>query len=123
MVRIPNWWLSVGVDEAIRLQDLFAEVMAELPMAQVELAEKVDVDPSTVIRWAKGRTTPRLETMLRVVEEVHAHLEPLLRRATVVEKALRHVIAAEKTANAAGRSSAGWKEAPALKKLLKGMEK
>ena len=123
-VRIPGWWLSVGSDTAFRVQDVFTKVMAELPMSHAELAGRLKkMSPSTVTRWANGKTTPEPETMLRAVEEARADLERKLEQASLAQKALKHLVAAEEAANAAGRSSAGWKEAPAIEALLDGLEK
>ena len=122
-VRIPGWWLSVGSDTAIRIQDVFTKVMAELPMSHAELATRLEnLSPSTVTRWANGKTAPEPETMLRAVEEARADLERKLGQASVAQKALVHLVAAEEAANAAGSSSAGWKEAPAIEALLDGLE-
>ncbi len=122
--RIPTWWLVVGSDTAIRIQDVFSKVMAELPMSHAELATRLkELSPSTVTRWANGQTTPEPEMMLRAVEEARADLERKLEQASLAQKALKHLVAAEEAANAAGRSSAGWKEAPAIEALLDGLEK
>ena len=116
--RIPSWWLVVGADTAFRLQELFAQVMAELPMSDTELARRLDLNHSTVARWAKGQTTPSPEKMLKAVEEVRAHLDRLLERASGAQKALRILVAAEEEANTAGRSTAGRREAARINKLL-----
>ncbi len=121
-VRIPGWWLSVGPDTAFRIQEVFTKVMAELPMSHAELATRLKkMSPSTVTRWANGKTTPEPEMMLRAVEEARADLERKLEQASLAQKALTHLVAAEEAANTAGRSSAGWKEAPAIDALLEGV--
>ena len=79
------------------------------------------MSPSTVTRWANGKTTPEPEMMLRAVEEARADLERKLEQASLAQKALKHLVAAEEAANTAGHSSAGWKEAPAIDALLEGV--
>lgn len=95
--RIPSWWVLVGAETAEQIEHLFEDVMADLPMSHRELAEHedLDVDPSTVTRWAKGETTPRPETMLAAVAIVRERLAELLNRASVAEDALEHLVAAE----------------------------
>ena len=117
-ISIPSWWLSVGPDTAFRLEDLFAAVMAELPMPQKELATKLDVTPVTLWRWAERKTTPQPETMLKAVKQVRDELHEQLDRASIAVEAFQHLVAAEEAADAAGRSVAGWPEAAPIGELL-----
>lgn len=98
--RVPTWWVDLGADRAQRLERLFADVMADLPMTQDELAKKVGKDQSSVARWATGRM-PRPKTMLKAVkvvreyaEQLRADAERIAKRATVAEQALRRLVTA-----------------------------
>lgn len=115
-VRFPSWWLAVGPDLAVRLEDLFAQVIKDLPMPQAELAEKLQVDQSTVARWAKGKSPP-VETMAKAMEEVWEYLQPRFRRAEVAREAFQHLAAATVAEDADG-FGAGKDEVAQLKKAL-----
>lgn len=93
--RIPAWWVLVGAETATRMEDLFARVLADIPLSHKELADHMNVNPSTVTRWANGKTTPPPGKMLEAVRAVREHLQPLLDRATFAEEALGHLVAAE----------------------------
>ena len=116
-VSIPAWHLVVGAETVPVVQDLFAGVIMDLQMTQTERAEKLEVDPATMWRWARGGSTPLPAKMLEAVELVRSDLEQLLDRASTTRTALRHLVAAEK-AEAEGGFGAGREEVAALKKLL-----
>lgn len=123
-VRIPKWRVIVGTETANKLSDLFAQVMADLPMSQADLAGRIEVDQSTVARWVKGakkRREPGLERMREAVDEVWAALQPICHRASVAQEALRHVVAAEKATEEDGLG-AGKEEVEALVELLEELE-
>lgn len=89
--RVPSWWVDLDPSSAQRLEDLFADVMAHLPVPKADLAEELSTSSVTLWRWAEGKTTPSPERMLEAVGAVRAHLESQLLRATVAEEALQQL--------------------------------
>ena len=73
--------------------ELFAAVVAGAPPG-IELEKKFDVEPSTVWRWAKGKSAPPLAEMREVVSTVRERLTELLEQATTAEDVLRLVTVA-----------------------------
>lgn len=121
MARIPSWWLAVGADNAERLEELFVQVMQDLPMSQAQLAGRIGVDQSTVARWARGRTTPPPGVMLQAVREVRDYLKPQFERASVASNAFQHLLSLAEDEQAKGMQ-AGQEEVEAIKDLLESLE-
>lgn len=121
-VSIPYWFLAVGTERHIQIEKLFAEVIAGSPIPGSELAKRFDVKPPTVWRWANGKNTPSLGTMVKAVDEVRDRLEQLLERASIAQEVLQHVVTAEKAREAAGLGGALADEVAALDALLEGLE-
>ncbi len=120
--RIPYWWLAVGAENVTQIEQLFAEVIAGSPIPGSELAEKFKVKPPTVWRWANGKNTPSLKTMVKAVDDVHDRLKQLLERASAAQKALHHVVTAEKAREATGLGGALSDKVTALESLLEDLE-
>jgi len=79
-VNIPRWQLAVGSTPSLAVEMEFKAVLNDLPMSHSALAEKLDIAQSTVSRWARGKTSPSLEQMVRTIDAVKDRLEELSER-------------------------------------------
>ena len=72
---IPRWLIDVGPEGQEVVLGRLAALFEHLPMRQDTLAKRTDVKPSTVSRWASGKTKPSLQRMQRIAEVTSTYLE------------------------------------------------
>ena len=51
-MRVPAWWLGVEPRDVPRVHIAFARLLASLALTQTSLAKDLDLDHSTVNKWA-----------------------------------------------------------------------
>ena len=74
---IPWWAVWLGLEEGDALRQAVRELLANLPLSQQELAAEIAVDPSTVSRWAAGRTVPSVSELRAVYKVLESRLARL----------------------------------------------
>ena len=90
-LRVPRWWLAVGVDGPAEIKIIFSALLAQMPLTTADLASEIGVNPSTISRWATGGARPSLKDMVRASEIIAAETERLNRFAQEVSGALQVV--------------------------------
>ena len=72
----PGWWTpGLRPEHAKAIQELFVQLLSDLPMPQNELASQSGVAHTTVGRWARGERNASLEHMLRAVQVTKERLD------------------------------------------------
>lgn len=81
-IRVPKLAVVLPVDmDASEIYAVFEAALEVAPLSKSEIAERLDVNQSTVSRWASGDARPSVEDMLRVLDIVEDRLAEIEARA------------------------------------------
>ena len=76
--KVIPWWLAwLGVEAGDALRRAVRELLSDLPFSRQYLAEQIKVDPSTVSRWAAGKTVPSPSELRAIQQEMELRLARL----------------------------------------------
>ena len=73
----PLWVARLDPEDWDAMRQVVRELLSDLPLSQQELAAEVGVDPSTVSRWAAGKTIPSTSELRAVLEVLESRLARL----------------------------------------------
>ena len=76
--KLVPWWLVwLGPEAGDALRRAVRELLSDLPFSRQYLAEQIKVDPSTVSRWAAGKTVPSPSELRAIQQEIELRLARL----------------------------------------------